>query len=120
MDVVNYDYQKYMMEDLAPGMRGLYYPYWRNGFILGTTLLCFAIILLIFVLIDKDKADSTIAIVSDFNLYFREVNPGLIFGKQLIIMVIYFFQNSLATLNIYYFNPNFILTILIIKNEKIQ
>ena len=60
LDVVNYDYQKYMIEVL-------YYPYWRNGFILGTTLLCFAIILLIFVLIDKDKADSTIAIISDFN-----------------------------------------------------
>ena len=93
LDVVIYDYQKYIM-------KVLYYPYWRNGFILGTTLLCFAIILLIFVLIDKDKADSTIAIISDFNLYFKEVNPGLIFGKQLIIMVIYFFQNSLATLNI--------------------
>ena len=94
-DVVHYYYQKYMMEVL-------YYPYWRICFTLGTTLLCLATILLIFVLIDKDKAGSTIAIVSDFYLYFKEVHPGLIVGKQLIIMVIYFIQNSLATLNINY------------------
>ena len=102
LDVINYYYQKYMMEVL-------YYPYWRISFTLGIILFFSATLFLIFVLIYKDKADSNTAFVTEFYLYFEEVHPGLIIGKQLLNMVIYFIYSSLLILNIYYFNPNFIL-----------
>ena len=99
-DVVNYYYQKYMLEKL-------YYPYWRISFSQGIVLFVFATALLIFVLIDKDNSD--IVIISGFYLYFKEVHPGLIVARQLLYMILYFINASLAILNIYYFNPNFIL-----------
>ena len=101
-DVVNYYYQKYMMEVL-------YYPYWKISFGIGAPLFCFATLLLIYVLADKDKADSQTEIVSQFYLYFEKVHPGLIVGKQLLTLILYFITTSLSMLNIYYFNPNFIL-----------
>ena len=58
-DVVNYYYQKYMLEKL-------YYPYWRISFSQGIVLFVFATALLIFVLIDKDKDNSDIVIISGF------------------------------------------------------
>ena len=99
-DVINYYYQKYMLEKL-------YYPYWRISFFQGIVLFVFATALLIFVLIDKDNSD--IVIISGFYLYFKEVHPGLIVARQLLYMILYFINASLAILNIYYFNPNFIL-----------
>ena len=101
-DVINYYYQKYMLEKL-------YYPYWRISFFQGIVLFVFAISLLIFALIDKDKDNSDIVIISGFYLYFKEVHPGLIVARQLLYMILYFINASLAILNIYYFNPNFIL-----------
>ena len=87
----------------------LYYPYWRISFSQGIVLLVFATAFLIFVLIDKDKDNSDIVIISGFYLYFKEIHPGLIVARQLLYMILYFINASLAILNIYYFNPNFIL-----------
>ena len=98
-DVINYYYQKYMMEVL-------YYPYWKICLGIGSPLFCAATLLLIFVLVEN-KSD--IAIVSQFYLYFEKVNPGLIIGKQLLTLILYFITTSLSMLNIYFFNPNFIL-----------
>ena len=101
-DVFNYYYQKYMMEVL-------YYPYWRISFTMGIALFCLASAFLIYVLIDKDKSTSKTAMISEFYLYFEEVHPGLIVGKQLLIIVIMSINTALTMLNIYYFNPNFFL-----------
>lgn len=87
----------------------LYYPYWRISFSQGIVLSVFATAFLIFVLIDKDKDNSDIVIISGFYLYFKEIHPGLIVARQLLYMILYFINASLAILNIYYFNPNFIL-----------
>ena len=86
-DVVNYYYQKYMLEKL-------YYPYWRISFFQGIVLFVFATSLLIFVLIDKDNSD--IVIISGFYLYFKEVHPGLIVARQLLYMILYFINASLV------------------------
>ena len=97
-----YYYQKYMMEIL-------FYPYWKISFCIGICVSFTATLLLIYVLTDPDKADSKIPTIADFYLYFTEVHPGLIIGKQLIIIVLYLISFSLTMLNIYYFNPNYIL-----------
>ena len=101
-DVIYYYYQKYMMEIL-------FYPYWKISFCIGICVSFTATLLLIYVLTDPDKADSKIPTIADFYLYFTEVHPGLIIGKQLIIIVLYLISFSLTMLNIYYFNPNYIL-----------
>ena len=101
-DVIYYYYIKYMMEVL-------YYPYWKISFCIGISLFTASTAFLVYVLADKDKANSEIGIISDFYLYFKEVHPGLIIGKQLFIIIMYFINFSLSMLNIYYFNPNFIL-----------
>ena len=81
-DVIYYYYQKYMMEIL-------FYPYWKISFCIGICVSFTATLLLIYVLTDPDKADSKIPTIADFYLYFTEVHPGLIIGKQLIIIVLY-------------------------------
>ena len=101
-DVIYYYYQKYMMEIL-------FYPYWKISFCIGICVSFTATLLLIYVLTDPDKADSKIPTIADFYLYFTEAHPGLIIGKQLIIIVLYLISFSLTMLNIYYFNPNYIL-----------
>ena len=101
-DVIYYYYQKYMMEIL-------FYPYWKISFCIGICVSFTATLLLIYVLTDPDNADSKIPTIADFYLYFTEVHPGLIIGKQLIIIVLYLISFSLTMLNIYYFNPNYIL-----------
>ena len=101
-DVIYYYYQKYMMEIL-------FYPYWKISFCIGICVSFTATLLLIYVLTDPDKADSKIPTIADFYLYFTEVHPGLIIGKQLIIILLYLISFSLTMLNIYYFNPNYIL-----------
>ena len=58
---------------------------------------------------DDKKAESPTAIISEFYLYFEKVNPGLIVLRQLLFLLSVFLSNSLTMLNIYYFNPNFIL-----------
>ena len=101
-DVVNYYYQKYMMEVL-------YYPYWKISLCIGISLFISSTLVLIYVLADKDKANSEIGMISDFYLYFKEVHPGLIIGKQIFIIIMNFINFSLSMINIYYFSPNFIL-----------
>ena len=101
-DVIYYDYQKYMMEVQ-------FYPYWKISFCIGILVFCTATLLLTYILADSEKADSKVATIADFYLYFKEVHPGLIVGKQLIIILLYFIKFSLTMLNIYYFNPNYIL-----------
>ena len=76
---------------------------------MGIALFCLASAFLIYVLIDKDKSTSKTAMISEFYLYFEEVHPGLIVGKQLLIIVIMSINTALTMLNIYYFNPNFFL-----------
>ena len=66
-------------------MEVLYYPYWRISFTMGIALFCLVSAFLIYVLIDKDKSTSKTAMISEFYLYFEEVHPGLIVGKQLLI-----------------------------------
>ena len=90
-------------------MEILFYPYWKISFCIGICVSFTATLLLIYVLTDPDKADSKIPTIADFYLYFTEVHPGLIIGKQLIIIVLYLISFSLTMLNIYYFNPNYIL-----------
>ena len=101
-DVIYYYYIKYMMEVL-------YYPYWKISFCIGISLFITSTALLVYVLADKDKSNSEIGMISDFYLYFKEVHPGLIIGKQIIIIIMNFITFSLSMLNIYYFSPNFIL-----------
>ena len=86
-------------------MEVLYYPYWKISLCIGIPLFIISNALLIYVLVDKDKADSEIGMISDFYLYFKEVHPGLIIGKQIIIIIMNFITFSLSILNIYYFSP---------------
>ena len=99
-DVIYYYYEKYLLEKL-------YYPYWEVSFLNGITLFTFATMLFIYVITNKDKENSNVAIVQDFYLYFQKVSPGIIIGKQLLVYIIYFINNSLTILIIYYLNPNF-------------
>ena len=99
-DVIYYYYEKYLLEKL-------YYPYWEVSFLNGITLFTFATMLFIYVITNKDKENSNVAIVQDFYLYFQKVSPGKIIGKQLLVYIIYFINNSLTILIIYYLNPNF-------------
>jgi len=86
-DVIYYDYQKYMMEVQ-------FYPYWKISFCIGILVFCTATLLLTYILSDSEKADSKVATIADFYLYFKEVHPGLIVGKQLIIILLYFITFS--------------------------
>ena len=99
-DVIYYYYEKYLLEKL-------YYPYWEVSFLNGITLFTFATMLFIYVITNKDKENSNVAIFQDFYLYFQKVSPGKIIGKQLLVYIIYFINNSLTILIIYYLNPNF-------------
>ena len=90
-------------------MEILFYPYWKISFCIGISLFISSTAFLAFALADKDKANSEIGMISDFYLYFKEVHPGLIIGKQIIIIIMNFITFSLSILNIYYFSPNFIL-----------
>ena len=83
-DVVNYYNQKYMMEVL-------YYPYWRICLALGMALFGFATFVLIYILIDKDKAKSETVMISDFYLYFEEVHPRINNRKYININNSFFF-----------------------------
>ena len=77
-------------------MEILFYPYSKISFCIGICVSFTATLLLIYVLTDPDKADSKIPTIADFYLYFTEVHPGLIIGKQLIIIVLYLISFSLT------------------------
>ena len=103
-DATYYCYQKYMMEKY-------YYPYWNIAFVPGVMHSFFAIILLIIILINKDKANSDQVFINTFYKFFTEGDLGLSVGKVVIIFVMHFIMCPLDILNIYYFSPNFIIII---------
>ena len=103
-DATYYCYQKYMMEKY-------YYPYWNIAFVPGVMHSFFAIILLIIILINKDKANSDQVFINTFYKFFTEGDIGLSVGKVVIIFVMHFIMCPLDILNIYYFSPNFIIII---------
>ena len=103
-DAVYYCYQKYMMEKY-------YYPYWNIAFVPGVMHSFFATILLIIILINKDKANSDQVFINTFYKFFTEGDIGLSVGKVVVIFVMHFIMCPLAILNIYYFSPNFIIII---------
>ena len=101
-DVVIYNYEKYMMEKLL-------YPYWKISIPIGISLFIVSSCLTLLALIDKDKEKSVFPYISEFYTYFKTVNPFLIIGRIVLAYVIYFIYNTLSFLNIYYFDPNFIM-----------
>jgi hypothetical protein len=98
-DVVHYYYQKYMME-------ALYYPYWRICFCLGLGFFAANTILLIYILSDRN---SSFFLTQAFYYYFQDFSVGKMIGKQILVIVFSFINTELSILNIYYFNPNFLL-----------
>ena len=103
-DATYYCYQKYMMEKY-------YYPYWNIAFVPGVMHSFFATILLIIILINKDKANSDQVFINTFYKFFTEGDIGLSVGKVIVIFVMHFIMCPLDILNIYYFSPNFIIII---------
>ena len=101
-DIICFCFQKYLMEFL-------YFPYWNICFTNGLTLFILSNVLLISALLDKDKKDSNDPTIANFYQFFSLDNREVIIGKLVLIMVVYFFNGLLSVLNIYYFNPNFIL-----------
>ena len=93
-------YEKYMMEKL-------YYSYWNIYFALGLLLLGVAIIATIIILILGK--DSDIVFVKGFFNYFKKTSVGIIIGKELITLILYFIQCSLFITTLFYFNPEYIL-----------
>ena len=85
LDVIYYYYQKYMMEKL-------FYPYWNICFTLGIGLFIFSTANLIYVLV-----------------HFTMDDIGLKIGKIILSYIISIISNILYILNIYYFNPNYVL-----------
>ena len=102
MDVFYYYYQKYMMEKL-------FYPYWRISFIIGVSLVLFATGYLIYVLVEKDKTNPLIIDSKMFYSYFSNKDVGLKVGRQILTFIFSIISSILYILNIYYFNPNYIL-----------
>ena len=101
-DVVFYSYDKYMMEKL-------FYPYWKICLFIGCMIFCFATLLLIYALADRSATESGFVLIQGFYEYFEKNSAGKIIGKQILIIIFYFIKDSLTILNIYYFNPTFIL-----------
>ena len=101
-DVVYYYYQKYMMEKL-------FYPYWTISFTAGIGLALFATAILIYVLVLKEKANPFIVDPQRFYSYFNGNDIGLKVGKIILLYILSVVNTILNILNIYYFNPNYIL-----------
>ena len=93
-------------------MEKLYYPYWNVSFFPGIMLFFSETILLIIILVNSDKENSSIYFVSQFYLYFNRENIGLKIGKIIIIFLIYIIIQPLIILILFYFRPNFLLIIL--------
>ena len=102
IDVIHYYYQKYMMEIL-------FYPYWKITFILGVTFFFIPTAYLIYVLAAKDKANNMIINSEYFYSYFEDLDVGIMIGRQLMNFIFASFSTVLNILNIYYFNPNYVL-----------
>ena len=104
VDALYYCYQKYMMEIL-------YYPYWNIAFIPGLFIFGAATVLLLLTFADPLKENSTTPFIASFYSYFKEVKPGIIVGRIIIVLVLHVILCPLSILNVYYFNPSFILII---------
>ena len=102
VDVIYYYYQKYMMEKL-------FYPYWRISFTIGIGLFLFSTAYLIYVLVEKENTNPLIIDAKGFYSYFKNEMVGLKIGKQLLTFIFAIISSILNILNIYYFNPNYIL-----------
>ena len=102
IDVIYYNYQKYMMEKL-------FYPYWNICFTLGIGLFLFSTAYLIYVLVLKENANPLIINGQSFYSYFTMDDIGLKIGKIILSYIISFVSSILYILNIYYFNPNYVL-----------
>ena len=98
-----YCYQKYLMEKL-------YYPYWDVAFVPGVIVFILASVFLIIVLANPDKENAQLSFIKIFYLYFK-VKPGLAVGKVILVFVLHTVLSPLVILIIYYFGPNFVLTI---------
>ena len=101
-DVAYYYYQKYMMEKL-------FYPYWRISFAVGIGLVLFTTVLLIYILVLKEKASPFIVNYQRFYSYFNGNDIGLKVLKMILNYISSVISTILYILNIYYFSPNFIL-----------
>ena len=117
-DVIYYYYQKYLMEKL-------FYPYWKISFTIGISLFIYSTALLLDVLVKKENAH--IINGKAFYLYFKTGDAGIKIGKILLNYFLSVIGTILNILNIYYFNPNYILIsyqfsklvdVLITKPEK--
>ena len=102
LDVIYYYYQKYMMEKL-------FYPYWNICFTIGIGLFLFSTAYLIYVLVLKENANPLIINGQSFYSYFTMDDIGLKIGKIILSYIIGVVSSILYILNIYYFNPNYVL-----------
>ena len=102
IDVIYYYYQKYMMEKF-------FYSYWSISFTLGVTLIFITTGYLIYVLVKKEEADIGIINGKEFYSYFKSEDVGLKIGKQILNYIFSTISTILYILNIYHFNPNYIL-----------
>ena len=102
IDVIYYNYQKYMMEKL-------FYPYWRISFTIGISLFLFSTVYLIYVLVEKENTNPLIINGKDFYSYFNNKDVGLKIGKYLLSYLFAIMSTILYILNIYYFSPTYIL-----------
>ena len=104
VDALYYCYQKYMMEIL-------FYPYWNIAFVPGVFVFCLASGLLLFALIDSKRENSSTPFIASFYSYFVDIDTGIIIGKVLLVLILHVIMCPLSILNVYYFNPSFILII---------
>ena len=102
IDTVYYYYIKYLMEIL-------FVPYWIINLLVGIGTFLLATGFLIMALTDSDKEQSKNLLTLGFYAYINNFNVGLFLGKNITIIILYFFSSLLSTLCIYYFNPNYIL-----------
>ena len=100
LDVIFLSTQKYLLEKL-------YYPYWKINLTFGIVLFIFASALLIFILSNKERENSSSPFISNFYKYFKDNNVGIIIGKFILITITYFISSTLSIINIYYFNITF-------------
>ena len=93
LEIINYTYQKYMMDKL-------YYHYWNLSLALGLNLFAITFGIVLTPLIIKDE--------KSINLYY-ELNPGYIILGFLLNIIIGFFQYLSLILILHFFTPNHML-----------
>ena len=93
LEILNYTYQKYMMDKL-------YYHYWNLSLALGLSLFVITLGLVLIPIIKKDE--------KSINLY-RELKPGYIILGFFLNIIIGFFQYLSRILILDYFTPNHML-----------